>query len=98
MKLFKTKDPELWKSKKKNLDNNELNNFELAKKHMLPQETHEFKLLSEIDIYLRKHVLVEIIYFLKRDKYHFENNIRQLSEKMKKSFNHHELLWNNFTP
>ena len=97
MKLFKTKDPNLWQSKKKDINNNIMNNFELAKKHMLPKETQEIKVLSEINNYLMKHVIVEAFYFFKREKNHFRSNMLQLSDKMKRSFNHQDLIWNKFT-
>jgi predicted nucleic-acid-binding protein len=49
-----------------------------------------------IDDYLKKHVLVEVIYFFKREKKHFRENLQDFSEKMISSFNHSDLVWNFF--
>ena len=51
---------------------------------------------AHIDDYLKKHVLVEIIYFFKRGDQHFENNLKDFSNKMISSFRHSDLLWNQF--
>jgi hypothetical protein len=78
------------------LPENVFSNYELAKKHILPEETHLMRVRAMIDDYLKKHVLVEIIYFFKRDTIHFEENFKEFSQKMKNSFNHPEVVWNCF--
>jgi len=49
-----------------------------------------------IDDYLKKHVLVEILYFFKRDNIHFVENFQEFSSKMKNSLDHPEIVWNCF--
>lgn len=49
-----------------------------------------------VDDYLKKHVLVELIYFFKRDNRHFSDNFQEFSAKMRSSFEHPDHIWNSF--
>ena len=94
--MFKTKDPKQWKSDQRDLPGSVFKSYDLAKKHILPEETHKLRIRAMIDDYLKKHVLVEILYFFKRDNIHFVENFQEFSSKMKNSLDHPEIVWNCF--
>ena len=60
------------------------------------EDTNRLRMQAMIDDYLKKHVLVELVYFIKRDKKHFQENLQDFSRKMIKSFGHPDLIWNFF--
>ena len=96
MKLFKSGDVTSWKSGSEKVDPAVMKDYQRAKKNILPKETNDMKTSIRMDEYLNKQVMMQIIYFFKRDRVHLHKNFYSFAERMHRSFAHEDHLWNKF--
>lgn len=100
-KLFDEKKPIKWKIDSKSLGDEDMNevirDYSKAKKFMLPGETAPTEAQVEASRFLNKHVLFEYVNFILNEPYYGENNFNEFGEKMVKSMDREELIWNVFS-
>lgn len=73
-----------------------MDNFQLAEKYMLPQETNTTSMMIQIDKFLNKHLLFEYFNFDSLSQYYIEDNFSKFSEKLKEDFHSPKQMWNIF--
>ena len=100
MKLFQSKDIKKWKIDQegiKDLNIQELfQDFNKVKEFMIPKESGPFYKERSLNNFLNKHVLFEFLNFYTNSQYYVEDNFSEFSEKMMRSFEKKDLLWNIF--
>ena len=100
LKLFQSKDIKKWKidqEKISNLNIQELfQDFSKVKEFMIPKESFSFYRERDLNRFLNKHVLFEFLNFYTNSQFYFEDNFCEFSDKMMKSFQKEDILFNIF--
>jgi hypothetical protein len=101
LKLFQSKDIKKWQINQNQIGNININemfqNFDMVKDYMIPDESATFYKERDLNKFLNKHLLFEFLNFYTNSQFYFETNFSEFTDKMMKSFQKDDLLWNIFT-
>ena len=99
-KLFAAKNLAKWNidsSTVKDDINEIVNDYNKARKYILPLETSVIDASSEVKLFTSKHLLFEFLNFTLNSQFYANQNFADLSEKLVESIQQDELIWNVFT-